>query len=202
MDAKQNSISKFIDQRDARFYIPVYQRNYDWKIEQCRQLLKDVYAIGKNTNYLASHFIGSIVYIQLNVITSAPELTIIDGQQRLTTLTLFLAALAKRAFENDKIDLAKKITNRYLINEEMNETEKLKLKPIKKDDKALNYILGLYHEEITEFSRIIENYNYFYENITPDRIELAYNGFQKLIFIEIGLERDKDDPQKFKFNWT
>jgi uncharacterized protein with ParB-like and HNH nuclease domain len=195
MEAKQNSITKFMQQQDAQFFIPVYQRNYDWREEQCKQLLKDVFLVGSE-NKFDSHFIGSIVYIQLNLITGAPELTIIDGQQRLTTLTLFIAALAKRASEAGMVELAKKLSNRFLINEEMNDNEKLKLKPIKKDDFALKYILGLYHSEIHEFSRVIENYKYFYENITQDKIDLAYKGFQKLVFIEIALEKAKDDPQK------
>ena len=96
MEAKQNSIPKFMQQQDAKFFIPVYQRNYDWKYEQCKQLFSDILKSGSDDK-IATHFIGSIVYIQLNLITGSPELTIIDGQQRLTTLTLFIAALAKRA---------------------------------------------------------------------------------------------------------
>lgn len=195
MEAKQNSITRFMQQQDAQFFIPVYQRNYDWREEQCKQLLKDIFAAGKN-DLIDSHFIGSIVYIQLNLITGAPELTIIDGQQRLTTLTLFIAALAQRAKEIGQLELSKKLSNRFLINEEMNDNEKLKLKPIKKDDFALKYVLGLYHSEINDFSRVIENYKYFYESITNEKIEIANKGFQKLIFIEIALDKAKDDPQK------
>lgn len=195
MEAKQNSITRFMQQQDAQFFIPVYQRNYDWREEHCRQLLKDIFLAGSDDN-IDSHFIGSIVYIQQNLITGAPELTIIDGQQRLTTLTLFIAALSKKALETGKTELSKKLSNRFLINEEMDDNEKLKLKPIKKDDFALKYILGLYHSEISEFSRVVENYKYFYENLTEDKIELANKGFQKLVFIEIALEKSKDDPQK------
>ncbi len=195
MEAQQNSISRFMEQRDARFYIPVYQRNYDWKEEQCKQLLKDILAAGKNEK-IDSHFIGSIVFIQMNLITSSPQLTIIDGQQRLTTLTLFIAAIVKLAKENNRSDLANKLTDRFLINDESDEDEKLKLKPIKKDDLSLRFALGLHHSEINEYSRVIENFNYFYSNVNANEIDIAYRGFQKLIFIEIALDKLKDDPQK------
>ena len=195
MEAKQNSITKFMQQQDAQFFIPVYQRNYDWRYEQCKQLLKDILEAGRSET-LKSHFIGSIVYIQISDLTSYPELTIIDGQQRLTTLTLFVAALAKRAEEYEMYELARRLRNRFLVNDEMDENEKLKLKPIRKDDNALKYILGLYHSEINEFSRVIENYKFFYNNLNKDNLEIANNGFQKLIFIEIGLTKNIDDPQK------
>ncbi len=184
-----------MQQQDAQFFIPVYQRNYDWRHEQCKQLLKDILDAGKSDT-LKSHFIGSIVYIQISDLTSSPELTIIDGQQRLTTLTLFIAALTKRAEEYGMTDLAKRLRNRFLINDDMDENEKLKLKPIRKDDNALKYILGLYHSEIKEFSRVIENYQFFYNSLNQENIEIANNGFQKLIFIEIGLTKNVDDPQK------
>jgi uncharacterized protein with ParB-like and HNH nuclease domain len=195
MEAKQNSITKFMQQPDAQFFIPVYQRNYDWKEEHCEQLLNDILKAGRNEK-IDSHFIGSIVYIQMNLITGSPELTIIDGQQRLTTLTLLIAALANKAKLVGNIDLSRRLSNRFLINEEMNDNEKLKLKPIKKDDKALKYVLGLYHSEINEFTRIIENYNYFFENVRNEDIDVVNRGIQKLIFIEIALDKTKDDPQK------
>ncbi len=64
MEAKQNSLIKFLQQQDAQFYIPVYQRNYDWRIEHCQQLLFVIIKVGRE-NQINSHFVGSIVYIQL-----------------------------------------------------------------------------------------------------------------------------------------
>lgn len=195
MEAKQNSITRFIQQQDAQFYIPVYQRNYAWKQEHCQQLLWDIKKVGLNSKS-TSHFIGSIVYIQQNLITGSPELTIIDGQQRLTTLTLLIAALARRAKESGNPDFARKLYSRFLINEDLNENEKLKLKPIKKDEAALKHVLYGEGSNFNEYSKIVENFNFFYENIPSNEIENVYNGFQKLIFIEIGLDKSADEPQK------
>lgn len=196
MEAKQNSIVKFMQMQDAKFYIPVYQRNYNWREEQCKQLFKDILTVGTNDN-IDSHFIGSIVYINMGTsIVSTPELSIIDGQQRLTTLTLFVAALAKRAKEFGKPEFEKKLLTRFLINEDLDDTEKLKLKPIVKDNNALRYILGIDYSEFSEYSRVIENFKYFYSNINEELLDIAFKGFQKLIFIEIALDKDKDEPQK------
>ncbi len=89
MDANDVKLVDFLGQSKTRFIIPVYQRNYDWKTEHCRQLLDDLFECGRNDKMLA-HFLGSIVFVHDDVYTTVKikELTIIDGQQRLTTLTL------------------------------------------------------------------------------------------------------------------
>lgn len=195
MEAKQNSITRFIQQQDTQFIIPVYQRNYDWKNEQCKQLLFDIYNSGFN-NKIESHFIGSIVYLHSGPFVSPSKLTIIDGQQRLTTLTILLSAIHNRCLEIGNTRLADSIKRKYLINEDLDSTEKIKLRPIKKDDKALSSVINNTISDFNEYSRIIENYNYFYTNITEDRIDIILKGLQKLAFIEVGLEKGKDDPQK------
>ncbi len=195
MEAKQNSIVKFIQQQDTQFLIPVYQRNYDWKNEQCKQLLFDIFNSGLNDK-IESHFIGSIVYLHSGPFVSPSKLTIIDGQQRLTTLTILFAALHNRSIESNNLKLADSIKRKYLINEDLDSSEKIKLRPIKKDDKALTCVINNTIQEFHEFSRIIENYNYFYSNIKFENIEVIMKGLQKLAFIEVGLEKDKDDPQK------
>ncbi len=194
MEAKQNLIARFIQQQDTQFLIPVYQRNYDWKQEHCKQLLVDIKKAGIDSS-IHSHFIGSIVYIHHGLSTSS-MLTIIDGQQRLTTLTILIIVLTHKAIEMGNQRLADELTKKYLLNEFMDDEEKLKLKPIKKDNFALKLILNNSTNDFGEYSRIIENYNYFYSNISLDEVEVVRNGFQKLVFIEIGLENGKDDPQK------
>ncbi|MBM2814112.1 MAG: hypothetical protein HW421_874 [Ignavibacteria bacterium] len=195
MEAKQNSIAKFMQQQDTQFLIPVYQRNYDWRIEHCKQLLFDIVQSGLNDK-IESHFIGSIVYLHSGPFISPSKLTIIDGQQRLTTLTLLFASLHQKAKETNNEKLSESIKRKYLINEDLDSTEKIKLRPIKKDDKALTCIINHNFNDFIEFSRIIENYKYFYENIFPETIDIIIKGIQKLAFIEVGLEKGKDDPQK------
>ena len=195
MEAKQNSIVKFMQQQDTQFIIPVYQRNYEWKNEQCKQLLFDIFQAGRNEK-IESHFVGSIVYLHSGPFISPSKLTIIDGQQRLTTLTILFAAIYRLSLEAGNTKQAESIKRKFLINEDLDTTEKIKLRPIKKDDKALKSVVNNITKEFREFSRIIENYNYFYTNIKAEQIDIVLSGLQKLAFIEVGLEKGKDDPQK------
>lgn len=94
MKATEANLLKFL-RKSPQFVIPIYQRNYSWTEAQCRQLWADLLRAGRNEKVNA-HFIGSIVYIEraLSSVTSQEALLVIDGQQRLTTSTLLVAALA------------------------------------------------------------------------------------------------------------
>jgi len=94
MKANETKIIQFLEQYKTQFVIPVYQRNYDWSIPQCEQLLNNILDIGNNDN-ITTHFIGGIVFIHddLHTVATVRELTIIDGQQRLTTITLVYLAI-------------------------------------------------------------------------------------------------------------
>lgn len=198
MKANEIQFQRFLAQSETQFIIPVYQRNYDWPVVQCRQLLDDIKTAGRDSN-ISSHFIGSIVYIHDDVysVSSTRELTIIDGQQRLTTLTLLHLVLYNLAKSKGDEKLDNQIQKTYLINEFADDDAKLKLRPTSNNNAALRYLLRSdFSEEFSEYSRLIENYNFFNVNINPDDIELVQKGLKKLIFVEISLERDKDDAQK------
>lgn len=198
MKASETNLNRFLAQTDTQFIIPVYQRNYDWNLVQCRELFDDIIRVGKNEKS-TSHFVGSIVYIHDNVYSVAGirELSIIDGQQRLSTVTLIYIALFALAKETGNQSLVNRIQETYLINKFAQEEEKLKLRPTEHNDKALKYLLrNDSNDEYREYSRIIENYNYFRGRINPENIDFVIQGLNKLIFVEISLERDKDDPQK------
>ena len=94
MKAAETKVDRFLASNETAFAIPVYQRNYDWAKSQCQQLLKDIVDVGGADDQLG-HFIGSIVYVHDDVYSVAGlrEFTIIDGQQRLTTLTLIYIAI-------------------------------------------------------------------------------------------------------------
>lgn len=98
MQAVQSKVEDFLASNKTQFVIPVYQRNYDWTMSQCKQLLDDILGVGTNKKRNA-HFIGSIVYIHDDVYTASriKELTVIDGQQRLTTLTLVYMVIYRLA---------------------------------------------------------------------------------------------------------
>jgi uncharacterized protein with ParB-like and HNH nuclease domain len=198
MKANETKVDKFLATNETTFAIPVYQRNYDWTLTQCKQLLHDIIETGKNDKTNA-HFIGSIVYVHDDVYTASglTELTIIDGQQRLTTITLIYIALYRLAKQLDNQMLVNRIHKTYLINEFAPEAEKLKLKPTENNKEALRHILNSTdYEEFKGYSKIIENFEYFRSAINSENFETVQRGLSKLIFVDIALDRQKDNPQR------
>ncbi len=198
MKALENRIQEFLSSNKTQFVIPVYQRNYDWAKSQCKQLLDDIFEIGRDENKKA-HFIGSIVFIHQGVYTSSSikELSIIDGQQRLTTISLLYLVLYKFAKEIKDMQMEEEIYVTYLINKFAAEDEKLKLKPTDNNDRAFKHLLSDEPiENFKGFSNIIENFKYFKSRINHENYEILKEGLNKLIFVEISLDKDKDDPQR------
>jgi uncharacterized protein with ParB-like and HNH nuclease domain len=198
MKANEMRVEDFIAQNRVQFIIPVYQRNYDWAASQCKQLLDDILQVGTNRKQSA-HFIGSIVFVHDDIYTSSriKELTIIDGQQRLTTLTLIYLVLYRLAVELKDQSLMSEINETYLINKFAPEEEKLKLRPTENNDKVLKHLLRhAPHEEYNGFSKLMDNFNYFRSRISLENYKTVLDGLSKLVFVEISLERDKDDPQR------
>jgi uncharacterized protein with ParB-like and HNH nuclease domain len=177
---------------------PVYQRNYDWTRIQCQQLFNDIIAIGTDGN-LSGHFIGSIVYIHDDVYTASGlrELTIIDGQQRLTSLTLILIGLFRYAKAAGHEPQAQRIFKTYLINEFAEDAEKLKLKPTDNNKAALTQIMDPKEAiKVPGYSRVVENFRFFQKRIDESNFDIVQKGLSKLIFVDIALERGKDNPQR------
>ena len=198
MKANETKVEDFLSSNKTQFVIPVYQRNYDWSKSQCQQLFDDILEVG-STKKMDAHFIGSIVYVHDDVYTSSriKELTVIDGQQRLTTLTLIYLAIYRLAIEIENDELVNEIKETYLINKYSPEDEKLKLRPTENNDMAIKYLLrGDSDEEFGGFSKIIVNYNIFKNLINEENCEYVLNGLSKLMFVEISLNREKDDPQR------
>ncbi len=198
MKANETKVEDFLSSNKTQFVIPVYQRNYDWSTSQCKQLLDDILEVG-TSNKMNAHFIGSVVYVHDDVYTSSriKELTVIDGQQRLTTLTLIYLALYRLAIEIGDKGLEAEISETYLTNKFAPEEEKLKLRPTENNDKAIKYLLRSdKDEEFSDFSKVIDNFNYFNSRISEENLEFVLKGLAKLMFVEISLDREKDDPQR------
>lgn len=194
MEARQISIEDFLSSNKTRFIIPVYQRNYDWKEKNCLQLFEDIQNTGLQSER-KSHFMGSVVYIANSDTDSIDlkEYVIIDGQQRLTTSTLFLKAL--HDVTDDEV-LKEEILESYLINKRLDEKNKLKLKPIKKDDEVFKKLLKNDFDNIDINSNIYKNYNFFKNKIVKfGDFKTLYLGFKKLFVVHIALNRRDDDPQ-------
>ena len=198
MRANETKVDKFLATNETTFAIPVYQRNYDWSLFQCKQLFNDIIECGKSDK-INAHFIGSIVYVHDDVYTASglTELTIIDGQQRLTTITLIYIALYRHAKELKNDMLVNRLHKTFLINEFATDEEKLKLKPTENNKEALKYILNSDEtEEFKGYSKIIQNYEYFKSSVTIENFETVQKGLSKLIFIDIALDRQRDNPQR------
>ncbi len=198
MKASEMPLNRFLAQTDTQFMVPVYQRNYDWSLTHCKQLLTDINRVGGNDDE-SSHFVGSIVYIHDDVYSASGirELSIIDGQQRLTTITLIYIALLLLAKNNNDPALESRIQETYLINKHAQQDEKLKLRPIEQNDRALKFLLRNDPDDSFDgYSKLIDNFNYFKGQISEENKENVLKGLNKLTFVEISLERGKDDPQK------
>lgn len=197
MKANELPIITFLQAVNVQFVIPVYQRNYDWKNVECKELLNDIISV--ETEDRGTHFIGSIVFVHEGTYSTSEvkELVIIDGQQRLTTINILYVALYRFAKENSKSQEADRLYNMFLTNQYVqNESSKLKLKQTDTNSLAFKSIMLGTQNEFSTFSNVIENYNYFRSAINDENFDLILRGLNRLIFVEISLERDKDDPQR------
>ncbi|MFA7082163.1 MAG: DUF262 and DUF1524 domain-containing protein [Bacteroidales bacterium] len=198
MKASETRISLLLSKNSTKFVIPVYQRNYDWSLDQCKQLFYDIEEVGNKTE-TDTHFIGSIVYVHDDIYSanSIAELTIIDGQQRLTTITLMYIAIYRLLKDINDKQSSDQIFENFLINKFDKEVEKLKLKPTENNKDALQYIINSnYIEDYNEYSRIIENFNYFRKVITVNNYKTIQQGLSKLVYVDIALDRQNDNPQR------
>lgn len=198
MKANELSVKDFISKNEHQFIIPVYQRNYDWKQEQCNQLFKDIVEVGNGDENL--HFIGSIVYITDSVYSTndIKELVIIDGQQRLTTITLIYIALyhfIKDVIKDKKASA--QIYETYLINKFAEESRKIKLKSNDSSNEAIQHLIESSDvSALDTISKVKENYLFFSQRINEKNYKVIQEGLNKLFFVEIILTRDNDNPQR------
>lgn len=199
MKATEAKLLDFL-KKSPQFVIPIYQRTYSWTEKECRQLWNDIVRCGSNDK-IAVHFIGSIVYIEsgLSQVTHQSPLLVIDGQQRLTTVTLMLAALADAVASDEPFDgfSQRKIKNYFLLNPEESGDRHFKLL-LSQTDKASLIAIVSNTEKPKEYSlRVTENYKLFKKWIDEENIDLTVlcKGLAKLVVVDIALNRDQDNPQ-------
>ena len=195
MKGSEAKLVSYMQGADKRFIIPVYQRNYDWKTENCKQLYDDLIKVIKKNR--SSHFFGSIVSVHSD--GEFNEYLIIDGQQRLTTVSLLMLAMYNLMKEGvivpAQANLADKIYKTYLIDEWQEDETRIKLKPVKNDCKAFG-LLFKDKEDYLQESNLTVNYNFFYNRIQKEEISIdeLYTAITKLEIINISLGKD-DNPQ-------
>jgi uncharacterized protein with ParB-like and HNH nuclease domain/predicted transport protein len=187
--------------KSEQFIIPIYQRTYSWTRKECQQLLDDIFRAGEN-NQVRAHFIGSFVYIEkgLYSATAHSPLMVIDGQQRLTTITLLLEALARRVGNAEPLDnfTADKIRRYYLIDDREEGDDRFKLLLTQTDKETLLAIVQQQPVPAEHSVRIAENLDFFVqaiEGIPEDRLHQLWIGVSKLTAVDIALDRDQDNPQ-------
>ena len=176
MKATEANLLGFL-RKSPQFIIPIYQRTYSWAESQCRQLWDDIIRTGSDDD-IAGHFIGSIVYIEkgLYQVSSQTPLLVIDGQQRLTTVSLIIEALARHMGNGEPIEgfSARKLRNYYLLNPDEDGKKRYKLLLTQTDEQTLLSITE--QRKLPEVSslRVKENFEFFEtkvkelgENIAP-----------------------------------
>lgn len=197
MDVHKGNIYEILN-GNRQFLIPVYQRYYSWDIEQCQRLWKDIMEMQKSGK--SGHFVGSIVNIAEQAMpTGVQKYMIIDGQQRMTTLTLLLIAL--RNYAENHLDVTtinvKRIDNMLLKNECESGNDRYKLLLTETDREILIALIEKKPIQTSGMSKIITNFKYFEKQIelkelTPLEV---YESIGKLQIVNITLERGMDNPQ-------
>lgn len=199
MKASEANLLGFL-RKSQQFIIPIYQRTYSWTIEECQQLWDDILRAGKSDDVTA-HFIGSIVYIEkgLYQVSGQSPLLVIDGQQRLTTISLLLEALARKNGEEEPVEgfSANKIRSYYLQNTPEAGEKRYKLLLTQTDKDSLISIIDNKPLPDAASLRIKENYEFFTEKIEKlgKNLEWMLKGLSKLIIVDVSLDRTQDNPQ-------
>ncbi len=194
--------AKFLDflKKSPQFVIPIYQRTYSWTERECRELWDDILRTGVNDD-ISAHFVGSIVYIEegLYQVSSQTPLLVIDGQQRLTTVTLILEALARHVGDDEPLDgfSAKKLRNYYLLNHLEDGDRAFKLLLTQTDKASLLALVQQNQQPSVHSLRIAENFEFFEEKLRSlsGDLEALCKGLTKLVVVDISLSRDQDNPQ-------
>jgi len=200
MKATENKLMDFLKKSAMQFVIPIYQRSYSWTERECRQLWNDILRTGRNDD-ISAHFVGSIVYVEkgLYSVSGVIPLLVIDGQQRLTTMTLLMEALARALGDSEPLDgfSARKLREYHMLNPLEKGEYKYKLLLSQTDKDSLLALLDQRSQPKEPSERIMENFRLFEKLIAElgDGLQILCKGLAKLIIVDISLNRNQDNPQ-------
>ena len=203
LQAGETTLNKLLN-TSRQFIVPIFQRNYSWQKNQYEQLWFDILRASKFKEK-QNHFIGSIVYIDMGTPAGRPQqLLLIDGQQRLTTISILLCAIKdyvqKFNLETKLINLAK-IKNQFLYNsDEIDEDRYKLLLNVQDKETYIKLIDNTIFTVNKPTTNIIKCYEFFYERIEDfikqhGQIDEIYAGIFKLSLVSISLDKDSDNPQ-------
>ncbi|MBL0717925.1 MAG: DUF262 domain-containing protein [Alphaproteobacteria bacterium] len=191
MKAQEQTLIGFL-QAKQQFVIPIYQRKYSWKKAQCEKLWEDIKNLSSNKN-IERHFVGSIVRIKKNLDSAEiSQQTIIDGQQRITTIILLIAAIIQKVESEDRKE---DLITTYLINKYGKEELKYKLILTKEDKESLKNIIDNITNSKLESTAIKTNFEFFKEKMKNEDFENILGGISKLIIVDVSLDQALDNPQ-------
>lgn len=198
MKAKDTSLLTFM-RNATQSIIPIYQRTYSWQVAQCQQLWADVLHAGASAEGHI-HFIGSIVYIERDQsqVSNQSPLMVIDGQQRLTTVTILLEALARHVGDAEPVEgfSAKKIRGYYLLNALESEDRRFKLLLTQTDRESLIALLSQAPTPREPSVRVQENFAWFSQALAGiGDVAQVCRGLNKLMIVDVALTRGQDNPQ-------
>jgi len=201
MRASETNLLRFLEPRN-QFFIPIFQRRYSWEKHHCEHFWDDILRIGQNDE-IQSYFLGSIVYMRSEdaPIGTVSRFLVIDGQQRLTTLTLLILALG-RSVNQEEIEIGitqDQLSNFYLFNNMTDNELRYKLLLTENDKDILIQLLEDTIESMfptTESShQLVKNYEFFVNKLNPSNLKAIYDGIQKLMIVEIILQNPNDNAQ-------
>lgn len=199
MKATEAKLLSFL-QKAPQFIIPIYQRTYSWTEKQCLQLWNDILRAGAN-DAITVHFVGSIVYVEqgLSTVSLHAPLLVIDGQQRLTTVSLLIESLARALGDTEPVDGFSMTTLReyYLTNRHGKDDRYFKLLLSQTDDDTLKAIIKNSDQPKEPSLRITQNFDLFTGLLAEQKGNLApiCLGLAKLIVVDVALNREHDNPQ-------
>jgi uncharacterized protein with ParB-like and HNH nuclease domain/predicted transport protein len=197
--ATEASLLQFL-KKSPQFVIPIYQRTYSWTESECAQLWEDVMRAGTNDD-VSAHFIGSVVYIEkgLYQVSSQSPLLVIDGQQRITTVTVLLEALARHLGDTEPVDgfTAKKLRSYYLLNPLEDGERGFKLLLTQTDRDTLLALVQQNQLPSPHSVRLKQNFEFFDAKIASlgEGLATLCQGLSKLIIVDVALSREQDNPQ-------
>ena len=191
MKGSEANLLELMDGGKKYFVIPVYQRKYDWKQENCRQLYEDLKKIARKDR--ASHFFGSIV-CSVEGNGSKIEYYVIDGQQRLTTVSLLLLAmrnlLKQHQIDSQNPSLYEEIQDCYLLSKYSHDEDKFKLRLLKEDSESFKLLFGD-EQDFNPSSNLTHNYQFFRNMLLKQEVPVdeLYSAVGRLEVISITLDR-------------
>lgn len=185
-----------------QFIVPIFQRDYSWGTKHCQQLWKDVIRVGSDPN-VKGHFLGSVVYVAAEDNTATiTRWLLIDGQQRITTLTLLLIALRDRITAlqgngdgNDEVSTPEELDDYYLRNRHGKGDRRHKLHLRRADHETLIALLDGKGNPDAASERVKENFNFLRDLVAQADVATIYAGIKKLVVVDVCLTRGQDDPQ-------